>query len=163
MPVINLSTIINAPLEIVFDLSRSVELHQISTQSTNEAAVAGVTEGLLELGDEVTWRARHFGIYQCLTAKITSFDFPHSFTDEMVSGAFKSFEHHHTFLDSNGQVTMADIFCYKSPLGWLGNLADILFLKRYMRRFLITRNKTIKEYAESEKWKDILVRSQRNR
>jgi len=33
-----------------------------STARSREAAVAGTTSGLLELGDEVTWEARHLGI-----------------------------------------------------------------------------------------------------
>ena len=44
---------------------------------------------------------------------------------------------------------MKDIFEYKSPLGFLGKIADFLFLERYMRNFLIERNTMIKEFAES--------------
>lgn len=51
---------------------------------------------------------------------------------------------------------MTDIFTYKSPLGILGNLADFLFLKNYMKSFLILRNQIIKICAESDDWKKIL-------
>ena len=57
-----------------------------------------------------------------------------------------------------GEVIVKDIFVYQSPLGFLGKFADFLFLKKYMTNFLIERNKVIKEYAESDKWKQILLR-----
>lgn len=98
MPIIRISTKIKAPKEICFNLPRSIDLHQVSLGQTNEKAIAGRTEGLIEMGEEVTWQATHFGIQQKLTAKITAFDFPNSFRDEMVKGAFKKFTHDHIFL-----------------------------------------------------------------
>ena len=128
MPTIYLSTFILATPEIVFDLSRNIDLHQISTKQTHEEVVAGRMSGLIELGESVTWRAKHFGFFQELTSRITAFEKPHSFTDEMVSGAFKSFKHVHEFeLTHNGGTTMTDIFSYISPLGTLGNLPTIFF------------------------------------
>jgi hypothetical protein len=61
MSVIELATSIAAPTERVFDLARSIDLHTERTAGTGERAVAGVTSGLIGLGEEVTWRARHFG------------------------------------------------------------------------------------------------------
>lgn len=94
MTTIHLETNINAHVEQVFDLSRSIDLHLESTAKTNERAIAGVTSGLIEYGETVTWRAKHFGVYQNFTSKITQYDYPNSFTDEMQKGAFKSFKHH---------------------------------------------------------------------
>ena len=73
MPKIHLQTFIKSKKEIVFDLSRSVDLHLLSTKKTNEKAIAGKISGLMELNDTVTWRAKHLGIYQNLTSKITEF------------------------------------------------------------------------------------------
>lgn len=152
MPVIQLATHIAAPIERVFDLSRSTDLHTDSASSTGERAVAGVTSGLIGHGDEVTWRARHFGIWQTLTVRITAFERPTHFADTMLRGAFHRMEHHHHFEPSEGGTTMCDIFAFVSPLGPLGHLADVLFLERYMRSFLIERNRVIKEIAESDGW-----------
>lgn len=149
MPVIQLSTTIKADIKTVFDLSRSVEMHMDSTQHTYEKAITGRTSGLLQLGETVTWRAKHFGIYQTLTAKITHLEAPTCFVDEMVTGIFNHFKHTHLFESVNDQTIMHDIFDYTSPLGLLGKIADTLFLKRYMTNFLITRNLIIKEKAET--------------
>lgn len=156
MPRIELQTEIKADRKIVFDLSRSIDLHKISTEQTNENAIAGKTSGLIELNESVTWKARHFGIYQKLTSKITEFYSPNYFTDEMISGAFRSFKHEHHFKEYNQGTLMIDIFDYKSPLGFLGKLADTLFLENYMRDLLYHRNQIVKEFAESDKWKQVL-------
>ena len=148
MPIIQLETYINAPIELCFDLARSIDLHTDSMKHTGEQAVAGRTNGLIELGDTVTWRAWHFGIRQTLTSKITQFDYPHSFTDEMVSGAFRSFKHAHRFRHVNGQTVMTDVFSFEAPFGLMGRLANFLFLKRYMARLLQIRNRVIRQAAE---------------
>ena len=154
MPVIILETKIKAKKEIIFDLARDMDLHQLSTAKTNESAIAGKTTGLLELNETVTWRAKHFGIYQNLTSKMTVMEKPDFFVDEMVKGAFKSFTHEHYFENIQEGTLMKDIFTYQSPYGILGKLADYLFLKKYMTNLLLDRNAVIKEFAESDKWKE---------
>lgn len=156
MPIIKLETAIQAPKEICFDLSRSIDLHMESTKHTNEQAIAGKTSGLMSLNETVTWRARHFGITQTLTTRITEYQRPGIFVDEMEKGIFKRFRHEHHFTDAGHQTIMTDIFDYESPLYFLGKLADLLFVKRYMTSLLEKRNLVIKEYAESEKWKGII-------
>ena len=157
MPIIKLHTTIAAPIDVVFNLSRSIDLHKISTAHTNEEAIAGVTSGLIGMGESVTWRARHLGITQTLTSKITAYKQDAYFTDEMVTGPFKSFMHQHMFYKENDAVVMADIFMYKSPLGILGKLADVLFLKKYMTALLTQRNCIVKQFAEDpELYKKVL-------
>lgn len=120
MPQIILKTFIKNDSHIVFDLCRSVDLHLISTKKTNEKAIARKTSGLMKLNDTVTWRAKHLGVYQTLTTKITQFNYPTYFADEMLKGAFKSFKHEHLFESGEGITLMTDIFTYKSPFGLLG-------------------------------------------
>lgn len=156
MPIIELETRIHAKRALVFDLSRSIDLHKISTQHTNEEAIAGVTSGLINLHESVTWRAKHFGIYQKLTSRITEFERPDFFVDEMVKGIFKRFRHEHLFKESNGSTILYDHFDYESPLGIMGKVADSLFLERYMKGLLINRNEVIKAFAESDQWKAII-------
>jgi ligand-binding SRPBCC domain-containing protein len=149
MPVIVLRTPVAAPPSRCFDLARDVDLHQRSTAASQERAIAGVTSGLLKVGDQVTWEATHFGVRQRLTSRITEFDPPNRFVDEMVRGAFRRFRHEHQFLAVEGGTEMVDIFDYTSPLGPLGRLADGLFLRRYMTRLLCDRNAYLKRAAES--------------
>ncbi len=143
-------------MERCFLLSLSVDLHQLSTAETNEKAIAGVTKGLMKLNDTVTWRAKHFGIYQNLTTKISSYDFPKYFVSEMVEGAFKKMHHQHLFEWKNNETIMTDIFVFDAPLGIFGKLFSKLVLKNYMKGFLIKRNDTIKRAAEGNDWKKLL-------
>ncbi|MCD8741222.1 SRPBCC family protein [Mucilaginibacter roseus] len=144
-----IQTPISAPVERVFDLARSIDLHIQSTKHTGEQAIAGRTSGLIGMGETVTWRAKHFGIRQTLTSKITAFNRPWHFTDEMVRGAFKSFRHEHWFTQTNGHTTMKDIFAFEAPLGWIGWLVGKWILKAYLTNLLIKRNEVIKQVAES--------------
>ena len=156
MTLIKLETFVNEPRERVFDLARSIDLHKVSTLGTNEEAIAGKTSGLIGMNESVTWRAKHFGIYQKLTSKITEYDRPNYFADEMLKGAFAEFKHEHHFEETNDGTLMTDFFDYKSPFGILGKLADKLFLKKYMTVLLTERNRIVKEFAESDKWKEVI-------
>ncbi|MDF1739559.1 MAG: SRPBCC family protein [Verrucomicrobiales bacterium] len=149
MPLIELSTGIRAPIEKVFDLARSIDAHIASAGQTQERAIAGRTSGLIESGESVTWEARHFGVKQQLTVKITEMDFPHSFEDVMVKGAFASMSHRHEFEEADGVTVMRDRFEFSAPLGILGRLAEKLFLTAYMTRFLEIRNAHLKAAAEA--------------
>jgi ligand-binding SRPBCC domain-containing protein len=159
MPLIHLITEIHAPIERCFDLSRSIDLHMITTKKTKEKAIAGRMTGLVEEGDTVTWEATHFGIKQQLGSKITSVKRPVYFADEQIHGAFKRFHHDHMFEEKAGITIMTDQFDYTSPLGILGKFADFLFLKRYLAKFIKERNQFIKVYAETDKWKEIIRES----
>lgn len=128
-----------------------------STAHTGERAVAGVTAGLLALGDEVTWRARHFGIWQQLASRITAFERPIHFRDSMVHGIFQRFDHDHFFAQHGNITVMRDVFDFQSPLGILGRMAGQLLLVRYLRSFLRTRNNMIKTVAESDQWQRYLA------
>jgi ligand-binding SRPBCC domain-containing protein len=148
MPVIDFLTSITAPPEICFDLAREIDLHIKSTPGTNERAVAGITSDLIGLDQEVTWEATHFGIRQRLTSRITAFDRPNHFRDSLVHGAFSRFDHDHFFLREGNGTIMRDVFDYESPFGWLGRLADVLFLRSYMLGLLARRANIIKLAAE---------------
>ncbi|MDX8289328.1 SRPBCC family protein [Metabacillus indicus] len=148
MPTIKHEVYIHAPIEVCFNLARSVDVHMETTGRTQERAVDGVTSGLMERGGSVTWEAVHLGVRQRLTAKIIEMEKPYQFTDVMVKGAFRSFTHTHEFKESGTGTIMKDTFSYESPFGIFGKIADLLFLERYMRNFLAARALELKRIAE---------------
>lgn len=156
MPTIQLETFIHAEIEICFDLARSIDLHTISTSKTNEKAIDGRTKGLIEANEFVTWEATHFGVRQKLTSKITAFEKPFHFRDEMLKGIFKSIKHDHYFERKKDGVLMKDVFIYEAPLGFVGKIVEQLILTNYLKKFLIERNTIIKEYAETDLYKSLL-------
>lgn len=147
-----LETSINAPIERVFDLARSIDLHTRSTAKTGERAIAGITSGLIGFNEEVTWQAKHFGVWQSLTVKIIAYDRPFYFADEMLRGAFKQMRHDHYFESTKSGTMMRDDFLFEAPFGVIGRMVEVTVLKNYMRRFLVARNQVLKLTAESEDW-----------
>ncbi|MBT1690509.1 SRPBCC family protein [Dawidia soli] len=155
MPLIELTTLIHAPIERCFNLARSIDLHKLSTEGTDEEAIDGVTSGLIGMDQQVTWRARHFGVTQTLTSKITRYEYPYYFRDEMMRGAFKTICHDHIFERSGDHTVMKDRFEFESPAGILGVIINKLILEKYLHNFLVKRNSLIKAVAEGETWKDL--------
>ena len=147
---LRLTTDIDAPIERVFDLARDLDLHARSMAHTGERAIAGRTSGLVEPGDTVTWRARHFGIWWTLQSRITAVEPPTRFEDVQERGPFAWFRHEHRFEPlASGGTRMRDHWVHRSPFGPLGWLADRLVIGRHMRRQLETRNAALKREAET--------------
>ena len=120
--------------------------------------MSGVTSGLIGPDQFVRWRAKHLGVRQHLTSKITAFDSPRYFQDTMLEGAFKFMQHDHFFEAlSDSQTEMRDRFTFAAPLGVFGIIAEHSFLKRYMDRFLRHRNEIVKQVAESDRWESFLL------
>ncbi len=151
---LSLCTIINAPIERCFDLSRSIEVHLLGTEQTGEQAVDGVTSGLIGLGEFVRWRATHLGVTQHLASRITAYDRPTYFQDTMIEGAFRSMWHDHFFKAlSSDRTEMTDRFVFAAPFPVLGLIAEKLVLRRYMHNLLVHRNEIVKQVAESDQWR----------
>lgn len=128
------------------------------SEHTGERVVAGRRSGLVEVGDTVTWEARHLGVKQRLTSEVVLVIPNELFEDIMLKGAFASMRHTHAFEECEGGTLMRDQFRFRAPLGILGYAAEQLFLTAYMRRFLQRKNVKLKEIAESEAWRVYLHR-----
>lgn len=150
MPVVSLVTEIHAPIERCFDLCRDLETHTRTVPHTKERLVGDKKEGLAERGDLLVFEAVHLGVRQRLTSKITELERPTLFADVALSGAFQSLYHRHEFTATASGTLMRDRLEWTSPLGVLGHLADALFLRRCMLRFLVTRNRNLKAIVEAK-------------
>jgi len=153
------TTVIDAPIDRCFDLSRSVEVHLVANVHCGEQALAvgGISSGLVGLSQQVTWRAKHFGVWQNLTSKTTALEPPSYFQVTMIQGVFRSMQADHLFRTlPSGATEMKDLFLVAAPLRLLGLLAEALFLRRYMLALLRERNAVIKRIAESSEWQRYL-------
>ena len=158
MPNIHLTTFIAAPADRVFDLSRSIDLHKRSMNQYGEVPVAGTTTGLIEQGQEVTWKARHLYKWRFLKVRITEMKRPYEFVDELVTGDFKSMKHQHIFKPCDNGTIMIDLFQFETPYGIAGEWLNKLYLTSYMKNLLEERNKIIKQTAETVQWKNYLIK-----
>lgn len=150
MRTIRLTTDVHASQQFCFDLSRSIDLHRDSMTRSREKAIAGVTSGLIGAGEEVTWEAQHLGLRWRVTSRITEFEPPHRFVDEMIRGPFSRFRHEHLFERTQDGTRMQDVLEYRVRAGPLRALADPL-AEWYLRRLLLVRNNLIKIRAEEAK------------
>lgn len=133
-------------------------MHKESMSKFKEEAVAGIRFGLIEKDETVTWRARHLFKSRLLRSKITEMKKPDMFIDEQVQGDFKMMKHEHHFKPCENGTIVIDLFHFESPYGILGQWFNSLYFTKYLKKLLEQRNKTIKEFAESEKWKKLLIK-----
>ncbi len=157
MPNIHLTTFIAAPVDRVFDLSRNVDLHKKSMIKYKEEAVAGIRFGLIEKDETVTWKAKHLFKTRLLRSRITEMVKPKVFVDEQSQGDFKMMKHEHYFKPCENGTIMIDVIHFETPYGAFGKWFNALYLTKYVRKLIEQRNKTIKEFAETEKWKKLLL------
>lgn len=148
MSKIVLETRIQAPAEVCFDLMRDIRIHTETTAQTGERAVAGVTDGMIELGQTVTFEGKHLGLRRSLTVKVVEFDRPRRFIDVMIAGPFKSFVHIHEFVPADLGTLIRDTLIWESPYGIVGKIFDKLLLERNLRKLVRTRNAALKAIAE---------------
>ena len=149
MPIIKIDSHIQASIDTCFDLSRDIGFHVRSLEHTNKRAIVGRTDGLIELGESVTWEAKHLDMTRRMTVEITAMDRPQHFRDEQTDGPFKHFRHDHYFEALGGGVTrMNDVIDFASPFGCLGRCVDRVCLAGYLRRLITERGDAIKAQAE---------------
>ena len=158
MPTIHLTTFIAAPVEVVFDLSRHIGLHKISQQDSKEEAVSGTTSGLINEDEWVTWKAKHLFKTRFMTSKITVMNKPDYFEDVMTKGDFVSYSHKHYFKSAENGTILIDKITFESPYGVVGKIFNRFYLTNYMKALIEKRNKTIRSYAESSKWRALLTK-----
>lgn len=156
MSYIHVTTFIEAPVERVFQLSRSMKLHQHSMAAYGQEAIQQPSSGLINLGETVTWKAKHLFRIRFLKIKVTAMQAPFSFVDEQVLGDFKSMKHEHFFKPVENGTIMIDQFHYQLRHGKLGSLVNAILVRKYILRLLEERNKSIKKVAETSDWKKYL-------
>lgn len=158
MPTIHLTTFIAAPVNVVFDLSRNIDLHRQSMSTYKEEAVAGTRFGLIEKDETVTWKAKHLFKNRLLRVKVTEMKMPDQFVDEQLEGDFKMMKHEHFFKPCDNGTILIDLFHFESPYGIFGEWFNNLYLTKYLKKLLEQRNNTIKEFAETDKWRKLLIK-----
>jgi ligand-binding SRPBCC domain-containing protein len=135
-------TLIHAPREVVFDLSRDVDAHMRSASFSRERAIPpGRTSGLLEAGDSVTFEGKHFGIRQSFTVHITEMERPMRYVDEATHRAFRRLRHVHEFEEVSGGTWMRDTLEFESRFGILAGW--------FLRRFVTRKQNALKKMCEA--------------
>lgn len=147
---IEVVSVINAAAATVFDLELDVDVHAESLAKSRETARTTSGHRHLGLGDEVTFRARHFGWRWSMTSRITAYHRPYHFVDEQTRGPFRALRHEHHFEDlGDRRIRMTDRMTIRAPLGPVGAVVTRMLLAPYLKRLLVERAAHIKRLAEA--------------
>jgi ligand-binding SRPBCC domain-containing protein len=151
MTTIELTTQIEAPIEICFQLALSIDLELQAAQTHHIRAVSGVTSGIIGPGERVGWKTKQFGIMVSHVSEITGYQQPLFFEDRMVKGIFKSFRHDHFFHPlSPNKTEMRDLLRFSMPFWPMGIIAERLIIRSRLTHLLLLRNKLIQETATAK-------------
>jgi hypothetical protein len=98
----------------------------------------------LRAGALIDYRLRLHGVPVRWRTRIERFDPPHSFVDAQVSGPYRLWHHTHVFEpDGRGGTLMRDRVRYALPLGPVGALAHLAFVRRDLRRIFDFRQAAV--------------------
>ena len=147
---------IHAPIERVFDLARSVNLHVKSVENVQEEIVGEIKRGLVQLGDEITWHGRYLGFMHTVTFRITAWNPPWYFCNSLVKGLFLKMDHHYSFHAAGDVTVMSDVLNYVMPYGFMGQIFDSFLMRPHLRHFLAERARFLKTVAEGDEWQRYL-------
>jgi ligand-binding SRPBCC domain-containing protein len=98
----------------------------------------------MEEGAQIEYSIRLFGVPMRWRTLISVWEPGVRFVDEQVKGPYALWHHTHEFQARGGRTIMRDIVKYKEPLGWLGDIAHSLFVKRLLGRIFDYRYEAVK-------------------
>jgi ligand-binding SRPBCC domain-containing protein len=140
---------INLPIAEVFDLfGDALNLERITPPWLNFHVV---TARPIEMGEGtlLEYRLRLHGVPVRWRTRITSWEPPHRFVDEQISGPYALWEHTHTFEPDGEGTVIRDRVRYRIGFGPLGSLALRLFVRRDVERIFDYRREAIVELIAS--------------
>ncbi len=110
------------------------------------------TPGPIEMrpGTLIDYRLRIHGVPVRWHARIDVWEPGRRFVDRQLRGPYRVWHHTHQFeADGRGGTTMRDVVRYALPLGILGALAHVLFVRRDVERIFDHRRQAIERLAAS--------------
>ncbi len=118
----------------------------------------GVSSGLLSNNDSILWALRILNKDFLFTLKITELNPVLFIQEEMMQGSLDSFKHLRHFKKiENGTLVIDEVF-YALPKKFWSPWIDRFFVNGKLHELLKERNKILKEYAESNKWRALLTK-----
>ena len=99
----------------------------------------------VKAGALIDYKLKVNGIPLGWTTRIETWDPPHGFSDIQLRGPYKLWHHTHTFTETGGGTKIADHVEYQLPLGFLGDLAHKLWVRRDVESIFAYREKIIRE------------------
>lgn len=97
----------------------------------------------MRVGARIDYALSLFGFPVRWTTRITAWEPGVRFVDEQESGPYALWRHTHLFEARGGRTVMRDVVDYREPLGPLGRLAHLLFVRRTVEKIFDFRRGAI--------------------
>ncbi len=136
-------------LAISLDLDLELQVGRMHRLRIVDTGPGCSTGGAISDGQTVTWSGRLWGWVPASHTSVIAGGGPPDgagttgFTDSMVRGVFVHFRHQHTFEPAPPGCVMLDEITWRSPLGALGLVADVLFVRSMLAALVDQRNAAI--------------------
>ena len=132
------------PLDLreVFDFFSNASNLEVITPPEMRLEILTEMPLVMAPGVLIDYRVRIGGIPVKWRSRITSWNPPHEFVDEQVSGPYQEWVHTHTFREIPGGTSISDAVAYRIPLWPLGEIAFPL-VRRQLDRIFKFREQSI--------------------
>jgi ligand-binding SRPBCC domain-containing protein len=136
------------PLPEVFEFfARAGNLERITPpllRFTILSEPSTVSEGTL-----ISYRLRVHHIPLKWVSRIDVFERDKVFVDRQLTGPYKLWVHRHEFEADGPETVIRDQVHYQLPLGILGAIAHLLFVRRDLKEIFAYRHQAVEEYFNS--------------
>ena len=141
--------IVDRPLDEVFAFFEKPE--NLAVLTPRELGFVVLTPSPIEMkqGALIDYTIRIMGKRVRWRTMITTYSPPHRFIDEQLLGPYSFWHHTHEFEDVNGSTRITDTVRYLVPFGFIGVIAQKLFVRRQLDRIFEFRAKAITNHFSS--------------
>jgi ligand-binding SRPBCC domain-containing protein len=142
---------VSRPLDEVFAFFADAHNLETITPPWLGFRILSLSSGSMAQGTEIRYRLRLHGVPLHWLTEIRRWNPPHCFVDVQRSGPYRLWHHTHRFEAHNGRTRMTDVVRYILPFGPLGQLVNILKVRRDVSRIFDYRRQKIEDmfgYAE---------------
>ena len=124
------SQVINANIDEVFDFFSNPENLSILTPEKLKFKILSPTPILMKEGQIIDYTVKLLSVNVRWRTIITEYNCKDKFVDQQLKGPYSMWHHTHEFQELNGKVKMTDTILYAIPFGILGEIVNILWVKK---------------------------------
>jgi hypothetical protein len=99
----------------------------------------------MQVGALIQYTIRLWGVPMAWTSRIDEYVPGERFVDLQLVGPYQSWRHLHTFEDAPGGTLVRDRVEYELPLGPLGSIAHVVFVRAQLRAIFRHRRRAVAE------------------
>ncbi|MGG6230150.1 SRPBCC family protein [Tenacibaculum sp. SDUM215027] len=139
--------VLNVPLQQAWDFFSSPENLQKITPSHMGFQITSGVDKKAYAGQIITYKVGVLpGVKSNWVTEITQVKEQQFFIDEQRFGPYKMWHHEHRFEElPNGKTVMKDKISYRIPFGFLGHIAQSIFIKKQLKEIFKHRYSTLEK------------------